>query len=154
MKCPICDCLEDKVIESRTLAEGRIIRRRRECNECNYRFTSYEHIEEKQLMVIKRDSRRESFQLEKLEAGIRRALDKRSVSQVQVEELIHQIHDKAIAKAGFSHEIQSSDLGEMVMKKLKELDKIAYIRFASVYRQFEDVKEFVKEIKKLNQKKD
>lgn len=151
MRCPHCHSLEDKVIESRTLASGDAIRRRRECLECGYRFTSYERIEEKQLMVIKRSSdRREPFSREKLERGIQRALEKRPVSQVQIENLINELEDEAVMKGRGSHEITSREIGEMVLKMLYRIDKVAYIRFASVYRNFEDVDEFVSEIETLS----
>ncbi|WP_455383364.1 transcriptional regulator NrdR [Salinispira pacifica] len=151
MRCPHCHSLEDKVIESRTLASGDAIRRRRECIECGYRFTSYERIEEKQLMVVKRTGdRREPFSREKLERGIQRALEKRPVSQVQIENIINQIEDEAAMKGRGSHEIASHEVGEMVLKKLYRIDRVAYIRFASVYRNFEDVDEFVREIETLS----
>ncbi len=151
MRCPHCHSLEDKVIESRTLASGDAIRRRRECTECGYRFTSYERIEEKQLMVVKRSGdRREPFSREKLERGIQRALEKRSVSQVQIENMINQLEDEASMKGRGSHEIASRDIGEMVLKLLYRIDKVAYIRFASVYRNFEGVGEFVREIETLS----
>ncbi|HUX14348.1 MAG TPA: transcriptional regulator NrdR, partial [Spirochaetia bacterium] len=136
---------------SRTLASGDTIRRRRECTECSYRFTSYERIEEKQLMVVKRSGdRREPFSREKLERGIQRALEKRPVSQVQIENMINQLEDEAVMKGRSSHEIGSQDIGEMVLKLLYRTDKVAYIRFASVYRNFEGVGEFVREIETLS----
>jgi transcriptional repressor NrdR len=149
MKCPNCGCLEDKVLESRQIAEGNSIRRRRECIKCSYRFTSYELIEEKQLMVVKRDDRREAFSREKLASGIRRAIEKRPVSQADVDLLLQDIEEAALIAAGEHHEIASMVLGEMIMKRLGELDQVAYIRFASVYRQFKDVKEFIKEIENI-----
>jgi transcriptional repressor NrdR len=150
MRCPHCHSLEDKVVESRTLASGDAIRRRRECIECGYRFTSYERIEEKQLMVIKRTGdRREPFSREKLERGVQRALEKRPFSQIEIENVINELEDEAVMKGRSTHEITSRELGEMVLKELYRADKVAYIRFASVYRNFEGVEEFVREIETL-----
>ena len=150
MRCPHCGSLEDKVIESRENASGTTIRRRRECLSCSYRFTSYEHIEEKPLMVVKRDGRREPFDLKKLERGVQKSLEKRPVSQEQVEEMLHELEDEAAIVGKSTHEISAKDLGEMVLRKLYALDRVAYVRFASVYRMFENVEEFVKEIEKLS----
>lgn len=150
MRCPHCETYEDKVIESRMLANGESIRRRRECLNCGYRFTSYEHIEEKQIMVIKRDGSRQLFDIKKIEHGILRAIEKRPISHDQIEEILINIENKARMKAFNTHEISSTELGEMVLKSLYTLDKVAYIRFASVYRHFENVEEFVKEIEKLS----
>ncbi len=149
MRCPHCGSLEDKVLESRTLAGGESIRRRRECISCGYRFTSYERIEEKQLMVIKSDGRREPFDRGKLERGIQRACEKRNISQNTIEELINQIEDEAAMLGKTTHEVSSRQLGEMVLNKLHDLDKVAYVRFASVYRKFSDVDEFIREIESL-----
>jgi transcriptional repressor NrdR len=141
--------MDDKVIDSRTLANGESIRRRRECLSCGYRFTSYERIEEKPLLVIKRDGRREPFDREKLEKGIVRALEKRPVSRLTVENIVNEIEDDAAMIGKAAHEIPSSELGEMALKRLFSTDKVAYIRFASVYRKFENIDEFVKEIDTL-----
>ncbi|MCX7787957.1 MAG: transcriptional regulator NrdR [Spirochaetes bacterium] len=149
MRCPHCGSLEDKVLESRTLAGGESIRRRRECLSCGYRFTSYERIEEKQLMVVKSDGRREPFDRSKLERGIQRACEKRNISQNTIEELINQIEDEAAMLGKTTHEVSSRQLGEMVLNKLHDLDKVAYVRFASVYRKFSDVDEFIREIESL-----
>ena len=149
MKCPNCSNIDDKVIESRSLAGGVSVRRRRECINCGYRFTSYEHIEEKKIMVVKRDSRRELFNLEKLSNGIQKAFEKRPVPQNIIEKLINDIEEEAILVAGDKHEIPSSDVGEMVMEKIKSIDSVAYIRFASVYRNFENINEFIKEIESI-----
>ncbi|MFQ3620245.1 MAG: transcriptional regulator NrdR [Spirochaetales bacterium] len=149
MRCPHCGSLEDKVLESRTLAGGESIRRRRECSTCGYRFTSYERIEEKQLLVIKSDGRREPFDRKKLERGIQRACEKRNISQNTIEELINDIEDEAAMIGKTTHEISSRQLGEMVLAKLHDLDKVAYIRFASVYRKFANVDEFIREIESL-----
>jgi transcriptional repressor NrdR len=149
MRCPHCGNFDDKVIESRTLADGDAIRRRRECNDCGYRFTSYERVEDKQFMVIKRDGRREPFDREKIERGVRRSLEKRPVSQMSIENLINEIEDAVAIMGKAHHEIDSAAIGDLALEKLGALDKVAYIRFASVYRHFENVEEFVGEIQKL-----
>jgi transcriptional repressor NrdR len=149
MRCPNCGNFDDKVIESRTLANGEAIRRRRECNGCGHRFTSYERVEDKQFMVIKKDDRREPFAREKIERGVRHALEKRPVSQMSIENLINEIEDAAAIMGKVNHEIASASIGDLVLEKLGALDRVAYIRFASVYRQFENVDEFVREIQKL-----
>ncbi|MCX7655181.1 MAG: transcriptional regulator NrdR [Treponemataceae bacterium] len=152
MRCPHCGSFNDKVVESRTLANGESIRRRRECVDCGYRFTSYERIEDKQFMVIKRDGRREPFDRAKIERGVQRALEKRPVSQMTIENLVNEIEDAVVIAGKANHEIPSTEIGEMVLKKLGEIDKVAYIRFASVYRHFENLDEFVQEIQKLGGK--
>ncbi|MDR2537371.1 MAG: transcriptional regulator NrdR [Treponema sp.] len=149
MRCPHCGSFDDKVIESRTLANGDAIRRRRECNACGHRFTSYERIEDKQFMVIKRDGRREPFERSKIEKGVRRALEKRAVSQLKIENLINEIEDASAMFGKANHEIESAAIGEIVLEKLSGLDRVAYIRFASVYRHFEDIEQFVNEIRKF-----
>jgi transcriptional repressor NrdR len=151
MRCPHCGTIEDKVIESRTLANGDAVRRRRECINCNYRFTSYEKIDERQFMVIKKDQRREPFDREKLERGVVRALEKRPVSQMQIENLINEIEDESAIISKGSREISSSIIGELVLKRLGNLDKVAYIRFASVYKSFNDLEEFIEEIKQVGE---
>ena len=148
MRCPYCSCLEDKVVESRTLAHGGSIRRRRECLHCGYRFTSYEHIDEKPLMVIKRDKRREPFNRTKLERGIERSVEKRPISMQTIENIVNEIEDAALMTGKGAKEINSTQLGEMVLAKLYMVDKVAYIRFASFYKQFNDLDEFIREIKK------
>ncbi len=150
MRCPHCGSLDDKVIESRQNSIGTSIRRRRECTSCGFRFTSYEHIEEKPLMVVKRDGRREAFDLVKLERGIQKSLEKRPVPQAKVEEIVHEIEDEASMKGKSTHEVSAQELGEMVLAKLYALDRVAYVRFASVYRMFDNVEEFVREIEKLS----
>jgi len=149
MRCPHCGNFDDKVIESRTLANGEAIRRRRECNSCSYRFTSYERIEDKQFMVVKRDGRREPFDRLKIEKGVKRALEKRPFSSMQIESLVNDVEDRAEILGRASHEISSRDLGELVLSKIGELDKVAYVRFASVYRHFENPDEFIREIQNL-----
>ncbi len=150
MRCPLCGNTEDRVIESRSLSNGESIRRRRECLNCNYRFTSYEHIEEKSLMVIKSDGRREPFDIKKIERGVKRSLEKRPVSQMAIEDLLAEIEDQAHLMGKAAHEIPSSALGEMVLQQLYSLDFVAYIRFASVYRKFENVEQFMREIEQLS----
>jgi transcriptional repressor NrdR len=149
VRCPHCGSFDDKVIESRTLANGEAIRRRRECNGCGYRFTSYERIEDKQFMVVKRDGRREPFDRLKIEKGVQRALEKRPVSPMQIDSLVNDIEDQAEIMGRVNHEIVSTVLGDLVLEKMGELDKVAYIRFASVYRHFGNLDEFVREIQKL-----
>jgi transcriptional repressor NrdR len=151
LKCPNCGETEDKVLESRPIASGISIRRRRECLSCGYRFTSYEHIEEKNIMVVKRDERREHFSIEKLSGGIQKAFEKRPVAQKIIEELINSIEEDAIILSGDKQEIPSSILGEMAMNKIRKIDSIAYIRFASVYRNFKDVDEFIREIENIKE---
>ena len=153
MRCPYCGSLDDKVIESRTMANGETIRRRRECVSCGMRFTSYERIEEKPFMVIKRDGRRQPFDRSKIEKGIERALEKRPVSSNMKENIINDIEDEAIMKGRSSREISTADLGEIILARLHDVDKVAYIRFASVYRNFEDLDEFISEVKKLKKSK-
>jgi transcriptional repressor NrdR len=143
MKCPLCENMDDKVIESRQNISGTSIRRRRECASCGYRFTSYEKVEEIPLMVIKKDNTRQPFDVKKMERGIQRAVEKRPVSQMKVDSILHEIEDEANLRGKSSHEINSVELGEMVMTQLYSLDKVAYVRFASVYRHFENVEEFV-----------
>lgn len=148
MKCPFCENIEDKVIESREIDEGKAIRRRRECSSCRGRFTSYERVEEKPLLVIKRDGRREQFSRDKLASGILKACEKRPVSIEMVETMVDEIEREIHREAG--REVLSSKIGEMVMEKLQGMDKIAYVRFASVYRKFEDPSEFIKHAKEIS----
>ncbi len=145
MNCPYCGYKESKVTDKRTSPDG--IRRRRECLKCKKRFTTYERIERTDLYVIKKDGRREKFDIKKLEAGIERALEKRPVPQDKINNMINEI-DEQIRKAG-KKEVNSSVIGELVMKKLKKIDDIAYVRFASVYRQFQDINDFKQEMKEL-----
>lgn len=152
MRCPYCGSLDDKVIESRTMANGESIRRRRECVSCGYRFTSYERIEEKPFMVIKRDGRRQPFDRTKLEKGISRALEKRPVATSMIENIINDIEDCAVLAGKANREISTSELGELVLERLYEIDKVAYIRFASVYKHFENLEEFVTEVNSLTRK--
>lgn len=142
MKCPYCD-KDTKVVDKRDTAPE-ITRRRRECLSCNRRFTTYEKIHETNLFVIKKDNRREQFNKEKLKIGIIKACEKRPISIEKIESLVSEIEKNLKDKN--KKEIRSTEIGEFVMKKLKSLDKVAYIRFASVYREFKDVKDFEKEV--------
>ena len=151
MRCPYCGSMDDKVLESRTMANGESIRRRRECISCGYRFTSYEHIEEKPFMVVKRDGRRQPFDRNKLAKGIERALEKRPISTTSLENIVNEIEDQAIMKGKTNREISTEELGDLVLEKLNFVDNVAYIRFASVYRHFENLDEFIKEVNKLGE---
>lgn len=147
MKCPLCGNLEDKVIDSRTTKDGDAIRRRRECLQCGKRFTSYEHVEEIIPMIIKKDGRRETFDRVKILAGLRKACEKRPISMDALEGVADSI-EKKLAGMGVK-EIQSAQIGEDIMSCLKDMDKVAYVRFASVYRQFKDINELLEEVKNL-----
>ena len=144
MECPYC-ASNSKVTDKRKSPEG--TRRRRECLKCKKRFTTYEKIEKSDFYVIKKDSRREKFNREKLESGIERAFEKRPIQKEKISQMINEVED-TLRKKG-RKEIKSTTIGELVMKKIKKLDKIAYIRFASVYRDFKDVGDFKKELKEL-----
>jgi transcriptional repressor NrdR len=147
MKCPFCGHLHDKVVDSRESKEGDAIRRRRQCLECQKRFTSYERIDEIPYMVVKKDGRRERFDRQKVLAGVLKACEKRPVSMIQLEA----IADKAetMVQDSTEREVSTTTLGEMIMNELKSLDKVAYVRFASVYLDFKDVQEFMSELKDL-----
>lgn len=147
MRCPFCDSADTKVIDSRPTEEGHAIRRRRGCDKCNKRFTTYEKVEETILMVIKKDGRREAFDRAKILNGIIKACEKRPVTMAQMEAIVAEI-EKTISNT-MEKEIESYDIGELIMNHLKDVDEVAYVRFASVYRQFTDVNTFVKEIEKL-----
>jgi transcriptional repressor NrdR len=147
MRCPVCGKDEDKVVNSRTAREGSIVRRRRKCTNCGHKFTTYEAIEQTPLYVIKKDQRRELFQREKLLGGIITACKKRPVSMETIERLVQAI--EAETRSGFQVEVPSWKLGELVMQGLQQLDGVAYVRFASVYRQFKDAEEFIEELRKL-----
>ncbi|MBU4258378.1 MAG: transcriptional regulator NrdR [Desulfobacteraceae bacterium] len=147
MKCPFCGEINNKVIDSRLSRDGNVIRRRRECIDCSRRFTSYEHIEEIPIMIIKKDGRREVFNREKVGAGMKRACEKRNISINVIEEFIEDL-ERDLRETG-EKEIPSSTIGERVMAKLHEIDDVAYVRFASVYREFKDVNDFVSELKNL-----
>lgn len=152
MRCPKCGCAEDKVIDSRASKEGETIRRRRECLKCEHRFTTYEQIEHRSLMVVKRDGRREAFSKEKLLGGIQKACQKRPVSPHTVEEVVERIAMELQDK--FMDEIPYIAIGERVMEELRTLDGVAYVRFASVYRRFDEATEFVQAVKRLEVRND
>ena len=147
MKCMYCGCTDSKVIDSRSADEGSSIRRRRECNGCGRRFTTYETIETTQILVVKNGGNRQTFNPAKLKNGIIRACEKRPVSMVKIDQIVEDIQ-KQIYNS-LEQEITSKQIGEMVMERLKEVDEVAYIRFASVYRQFKDISTFMKEIESL-----
>lgn len=149
MRCPYCGSLDDKVIESRTIACGDQIRRRRECISCGSRFTSKETIEEKPLNVVKKDGTRQPFDIAKVEKSIRRAAEKRSVTSEQLDSILEEIENAATIKGKSTNEITTNDLGELVMEQLAKVDKVAYIRFASVYKHFENLDEFIEEVKNI-----
>ena len=151
MKCPFCGHVKDKVVDSRLGKEGKSIRRRRECLKCNARFTTYEKVEELLPMVIKKDGRREPFDRQKILAGIKKACEKRPISVTVLEKMVDDIEH--IIQESSEKEIPSSRIGELVVRKLHELDQVAYVRFASVYRQFKDINEFMKELTGLLGKK-
>jgi transcriptional repressor NrdR len=147
VKCPFCDDVEDKVVDSRMAKEGQVIRRRRECLACKRRFTTYERVEESLPMVVKKDGRREPFDRQKILSGLKKACEKRPVSTATIEAVTDRI-EKHIQEMGET-EIQSRTVGEEVMKELHQLDQVAYVRFASVYREFKDIDQFMDELKAL-----
>ena len=150
MKCPFCNYEESKVIDSRPTDEGQRIRRRRECLQCTKRFTTYEIIESLPIIVIKKDKSRESFNRDKLMTGLLRACEKRPVSIDQLDNMIDEI--ETIIQNSLDREVSSEKIGELVMDKLKGIDEVAYVRFASVYRQFKDINTFMNELSKLLEK--
>ncbi len=147
MKCPYCSSTETRVLDKRETGDQAITRRRRECLKCKKRFTTYERIEMPDIMIIKKDNRRESFNREKLKTGIIKACSKRPISMDKIEDMVDDIERKL--RKYRKNEIKSSVIGEMVIRKLKSLDKVAYIRFASVYRDFADIGSFEKELNSL-----
>jgi len=147
MRCPFCKGADSKVLDSRESMEGAVIRRRRECLECRKRFTTYERVEELAPLVVKKDGRREPFDRDKLLAGLQKAVEKRPVSMDQLETLVAEV-DVRLQERG-EKEVPSSAIGEEVMRKLRTLDQVAYVRFASVYRSFRDIEEFMDELKGL-----
>lgn len=151
MKCPFCDELEDKVVDSRMAKEGEVIRRRRECLGCKRRYTTYERVEEILPVVVKKDGRRESFDRTKILSGLKKACEKRPISTATIEAVTDRI-EKRIQEMGES-EIESRIVGEEVMKELHQLDQVAYVRFASVYREFKDIDQFMEELKSLAQQR-
>lgn len=150
MRCPFCQNMDDRVIDSRLSKEGDMIRRRRECSHCQRRFTTYERVEETLPMVIKKDGRRETFDRGKILAGLQRACEKRPISVEVLEKLIDRIEQR-LQDAG-EREVHSREIGEQIMQQLQNLDEVAYVRFASVYRSFKDVNEFMNEVKELLEK--
>jgi transcriptional repressor NrdR len=148
MRCPFCDHPEDKVVDSREAQDGRATRRRRECLACGRRFTTYERVDEILPQIVKKDGRRESYDRDKIVKGLEIACQKRPVSREQIEALVGSV-ERQLAEVG-EREVRSSVIGETVMARLKELDPVAYVRFASVYREFRDVKDFVSELAGLD----
>ncbi|PLX26438.1 transcriptional regulator NrdR [Candidatus Parcubacteria bacterium] len=151
MQCPVCRSKETKVVDSRVTHDGNMIRRRRECVKCQYRFSTVEEMELLDIVVVKQDGKRENYSRNKLEKGILHSLSKRPYTQDRFDRMVHNI-ERDIQKKN-KREVTSEEVGELVMKHLKKFDKVAYIRFASIYRAFEDVKKFQKEIKSLQPKK-
>ncbi len=151
MKCPFCDELEDKVVDSRMAKEGEVIRRRRECLGCKRRYTTYERVEEILPMVVKKDGRRETFDRTKILAGLKKACEKRPISTATIETVTDRI-EKRIQEMGET-EIESRIVGEELMKELHQLDQVAYVRFASVYREFKDIDQFMDELRTLAQQR-
>jgi transcriptional repressor NrdR len=147
MRCPYCGFNQDKVVDSRLTSEGLAIRRRRECNGCGRRFTTYEYVEKTPLMVIKKDGRREPFSQQKILDGLIKACEKRAVSVEKLENMVAEIEIKLQKK--FEQEVESNHIGELVMEKLSRLDDVAYVRFASVYRQFKDINQFLRELREV-----
>jgi transcriptional repressor NrdR len=150
MRCPKCGCQDDKVIDSRASREGATIRRRRECIGCGYRFTTYEEVERAGLAVMKRDGRREDFSKEKLLSGLKKACQKRPVSPKVIEDLVDRIVNEITDK--YEREVPAEAIGKLVMEGLRAIDEVAYVRFASVYRRFQEATDFVHEVKKLESK--
>ena len=151
MKCPFCDTVEDKVVDSRMAKEGQVIRRRRECLSCKRRYTSYERIEESLPMVVKKDGRREPFDRAKILSGLKKACEKRPISVATIEAAADRI-EKRMQELGET-EVPSRTVGEEVMKELHRLDQVAYVRFASVYREFKDIDQFMDELKVLDRER-
>ncbi len=147
MRCPKCGCQDDKVIDSRASREGATIRRRRQCVACGYRYTTYEEIERSGLLVTKRDGRREEFSKEKLLSGLRKACQKRPVSPKMIEEMVERIVNEITDK--YDREVPAEVIGKLVMDGLRQIDEVAYVRFASVYRRFAEATDFVQEVQKL-----
>lgn len=152
MRCPKCGGLEDKVIDSRSSREGTTIRRRRECLGCNHRYTTYEEIERQGLMVIKRDGRREEFSREKLASGLRKACQKRPVSPQAIDEAVDRIAADILDR--YDDEVPSMAVGERVMEELRAIDPVAFVRFASIYRRFEEATDFLQAVQKLEVRRD
>ena len=152
MKCPFCNFMDNKVIDSRLSKDGDVIRRRRECIDCGRRFTTYERVEEMLPLVVKKDGRREPFDRNKILTGIKKACEKRPISITVMEKMVDSI-EASFTDVG-EREVKSTDIGEKVMENLHRLDEVAYVRFASVYRSFRDINEFMSELKDLLDKRD
>jgi len=150
MRCPKCGGQDDKVIDSRASREGATIRRRRECIACAFRFTTYEEVEHEGLLVLKRDGRREEFSKDKLMSGIKKACQKRPISPKVIEDLVEKIVTEVTDK--YEREVPGEVIGKLVMDALRQIDEVAYVRFASVYRRFQEATDFVHEVKKLEGK--
>ncbi len=147
MKCPFCSEIDNKVIDSRLSKDGLVIRRRRECLVCTRRFTTYEHVEKIPIMIVKKDGRREAYHRDKVGAGLKRACEKRDISMEVIDSFLDEL-ESDLREMG-KKEIPSHEIGEKVMAKLHSIDDVAYVRFASVYREFKDVNDFVEELKSL-----
>ena len=147
MRCPYCGFAEDRVVDSRELAEGSQVRRRRECASCSRRFTTYERLEEIPTLVVKRDGRREAYDRQKVLAGLLRACEKRPVTMRQLEEAVSAV-DEMVSRSD-EREVRTEDIGALLMRRLRALDQVAYVRFASVYRRFGDVNQFMEELREL-----
>lgn len=152
MRCPVCGCLESKVIDSRPSENGSAIRRRRQCESCGHRFTTYERREEQPLVVVKRTGVKEPFDREKLMRGLVRATVKRDIDMSTLDHLIDEVEGR-VRDSGMN-EVRASDLGDMVLESLLDVDKVAYVRFASVYRHFDDVEEFSRELGRLSRERE
>ena len=150
MRCPKCGCQDDKVVDSRASREGATIRRRRECIACEHRFTTYEEVERPGMMIVKRDGRREEFSKEKLISGVKKACQKRPISPKIIEDLVERIVETVNNK--FEDEVPAEFIGKQVMDGLRGIDEVAYVRFASVYRRFQEATDFVSEVERLGAK--
>ncbi len=152
MRCPFCGSIETKVLDSRPTSDGSAIRRRRECSNCGKRFTTYERYEEGPVLVVKKDGRRERFNRDKIKNGILKACEKRPVTYDQIEEIVNRVCARLREEEGF--EVESRKIGELVMEELKKVDQVAYVRFASVYRDFREIDQFLEIVKELKREKE
>jgi len=151
MQCPVCKSGETGVVDSRSIKEGLEVRRRRECEKCKFRFTTYETVDQSYPWVIKKDGRRQAFNIESIKAGLLKACEKRPVSIHQIDDLVNQLIRSILDRN--EKEVKTADVGEEIMKRLKNLDQVAYVRFASVYREFKDINDFMSELSSLLTKK-
>jgi len=151
MQCPVCKSGETGVVDSRSIKEGLEVRRRRECEKCKFRFTTYETVDQSYPRVIKKDGRRQAFNIESIKAGLLKACEKRPVSIHQIDDLVNQVIRSILDRN--EKEVKTADVGEEIMKRLKNLDQVAYVRFASVYREFKDINDFMSELSSLLTKK-